>query len=125
VSFPETDVVSSDSISIEARPGGLFAVSFCAMEHKYSRYRDDSVVAWIHRRRGQVSELDPETASLMDFAQQCFEMSGGVFDITSGILRRAWKFDGSDRVPDPAGYDSDWRGNDTAAGSDRRVINAA
>jgi thiamine biosynthesis lipoprotein len=36
----------------------------------------------------------------MDFAQQCFEMSGGVFGITSGILRRAWKFDGSDRVPD-------------------------
>ena len=24
-----------------------------------------------------------------------------MFDITSGILRRAWKFDGSDRVPEP------------------------
>jgi FAD:protein FMN transferase len=132
VSFPDTDVVLAESISIEERPGGLFTASFNAMaspcevlvytkeraealqvgelaareawrvEHKYSRYRDDSVVAWIHRSRGQVSELDPETASLMDFAQQCFEMSGGAFDITSGILRRAWKFDGSDRVPDPA-----------------------
>ena len=29
-------------------------------------------------------------------------MSGGLFDITSGVLRRAWKFDGSDRVPQPA-----------------------
>jgi len=132
VSFPDTDVVTSDPISIEARPSGLFAVCFSAMaspcevlvytkeraealkvgelaaheawrvEQKFSRYRDDSVVAWIHRQRGQASVLDPETASLMDFAQQCFEMSGGAFDITSGILRRAWKFDGSDRVPDPA-----------------------
>jgi thiamine biosynthesis lipoprotein len=38
----------------------------------------------------------------MDFARQCFEMSGGLFDITSGILRQAWTFDGSDRVPDAA-----------------------
>ena len=132
MSFPDADVVASGAISIEERPGGLFAVSFGAMaspcevlvytqeraealqvgelaaneawrvEHKFSRYRDHSVVAGIHRKRGQVIALDPETASLMDFAQQCFEMSGGVFDITSGILRRAWKFDGSDRVPDPA-----------------------
>ena len=87
MSFPDTDVVCSDSISIEERPGGLFAVSFSAMaspcevlvytkeraealqvgelaaneawrvERKYSRYRDDSVVAGIHRRRGQVSEI--------------------------------------------------------------------
>ena len=131
MSSSDAGIVASDSISIEERAGGLFAVSFSAMaspcevlvytderaeavkvgelaaneawrvERKYSRYRDDSVVAWIHRQRGQVSVLDTETASLMDFAQQCFEMSGGVFDITSGILRRAWKFDGSDRVPDP------------------------
>jgi FAD:protein FMN transferase len=124
-------MISSDSISIEERAGGLFAVSFRAMaspcellvytkeraealnvgklaaneawrvERKYSRYRDDSIIARIHRMRGQECVLDPETASLVDFAQQCFEMSGGVFDITSGILRRAWTFDGSDRVPDP------------------------
>jgi thiamine biosynthesis lipoprotein len=131
VNSSDAGIVASDSISIEERAAGLFAVSFSAMaspcevlvytderaeavkvgelaaneawrvERKYSRYRDDGVVAWIHRQRGQVSVLDTETASLMDFAQQCFEMSGGVFDITSGILRRAWKFDGSDRVPDP------------------------
>jgi FAD:protein FMN transferase len=135
VSSSGAAIVASDSISIEERPGGLFAVGFSAMaspcevlvytderaeavkvgelaaneawrvERKYSRYRDDSVVAWIHRQRGQVSVLDTETASLMDFAQQCFEMSGGVFDITSGILRRAWKFDGSDRVPQPDSVD--------------------
>ena len=29
-------------------------------------------------------------------------MSDGLFDVTSGVLRYAWKFDGSDRVPGPA-----------------------
>jgi FAD:protein FMN transferase len=120
----------AQSCVLEERPGGLLAATFTAMaspcevlldaqepvealrlgalaaaevwriEHKYSRYRDDSVVAWIHRHRGLKSVLDTETASLMDFARQCFEMSDGLFDITSGILRQAWKFDGSDRVPD-------------------------
>ncbi len=47
-------------------------------------------------------EVDPETASLIDFASQCFDLSEGLFDITSGVLRRAWRFDGSDRIPEAA-----------------------
>ena len=72
------------------------------VEKKYSRYREDSVTAWIHENRGTTIEVDPETASLMDFASQCFDLSEGLFDITSGVLRRAWKFDGSDRIPEAA-----------------------
>ena len=70
------------------------------VERKFSRYRADSVLAWIHRNRGTELFVDDETASLLDFAAQCFEISGGLFDITSGVLRHVWKFDGSDRVPD-------------------------
>jgi thiamine biosynthesis lipoprotein len=98
-------LVYTDERAEAVKLGELAANEAWRVERKYSRYRDDSVVAWIHRQRGQVGVLDTETASLMDFAQQCFEMSGGVFDITSGILRRAWKFDGSDRVPDPDSVD--------------------
>jgi thiamine biosynthesis lipoprotein len=72
------------------------------VEQKYSRYRDDSVTARIHNNRGLPSEVDAETASLIDFASQCFDLSEGLFDITSGVLRRAWKFDGSDRIPEGA-----------------------
>ena len=43
--------------------------------------------------------VDEETAHLLDYAATCYEISEGLFDITSGVLRRAWKFDGSDRVP--------------------------
>jgi thiamine biosynthesis lipoprotein len=82
--------------------GKVAAQEAWRVEKKYSRYRDDSVTAWIHQNRGTVLELDAETASLLDFAQQCFELSEGLFDITSGVLRRAWTFDGSDRIPDPA-----------------------
>ena len=39
---------------------------------------------------------------LLDYAAQCFDLSDGLFDVTSGVLRRAWSFDGSDNVPGPA-----------------------
>jgi thiamine biosynthesis lipoprotein len=72
------------------------------IEDKFSRYRDDSVIGRINCAGGQMVEVDKETAHLLDFAAQCFEISDGLFDITSGVLRRAWTFDGSDRLPDPA-----------------------
>jgi thiamine biosynthesis lipoprotein len=81
--------------------GSLAAHEAWRIEGKYSRYRDDSVVAWVHRNRGKRIEVDTETASLLDFAAQCFELSDGLFDVTSGVLRQAWKFDGSDRIPEP------------------------
>jgi FAD:protein FMN transferase len=82
--------------------GTIAANEALRIERKFSRYRDDSVTAWIHEHRGTSVAVDEETASLIDFASQCFELSGGLFDITSGVLRRAWTFDGSDRIPDPA-----------------------
>jgi FAD:protein FMN transferase len=82
--------------------GAIAAGEAWRIEKKYSRYRQDSVTARINGRTGSVLPVDEETASLLDFAAQCFELSEGLFDITSGVLRRAWKFDGSDRVPDAA-----------------------
>ena len=82
--------------------GAVAAQEAWRVEKKYSRYRGDSVTAWIHENRGTAIEVDPETASLIDFASQCFDLSEGLFDITSGVLRHAWKFDGSDRIPEAA-----------------------
>jgi FAD:protein FMN transferase len=80
--------------------GGIAAREAWRIERKFSRYRDDSVIGWIHRNRGTEITVDEETAALLDFAKQCYELSDGQFDVTSGVLRRVWKFDGSDRVPD-------------------------
>jgi FAD:protein FMN transferase len=82
--------------------GTIAATEALRIEKKFSRYRDDSITAWIHGHRGTTIEVDEETASLIDFARQCYDLSEGLFDITSGVLRRAWKFDGSDRIPEPA-----------------------
>jgi len=71
------------------------------IEHKFSRYRNDSVIAAIHAARGRAIEVDTETADLLDYAATCHALSGGLFDITSGVLRAVWRFDGSDRVPEP------------------------
>ena len=71
------------------------------IEEKYSRYRVDSIISHLHGHRGVPIQVDEETASLLDFAQRCYRISDGMFDITSGILRRAWTFDGSDHLPKP------------------------
>jgi len=69
------------------------------VERKFSRYRTDNSVHGINQSAGRPVTVDEETAHLIDYAAVCHEMSNGLFDITSGVLRRAWKFDGSDRVP--------------------------
>lgn len=72
------------------------------IERKFSRYRDDSVPAALHRAAGQAVEVDDETAALLDLAAQAHAASGGLFDITSGVLRRAWRFDGGSTLPEVA-----------------------
>jgi thiamine biosynthesis lipoprotein len=74
----------------------------CRIERKFSRYRTDNVVHEINNAGGKSVAVDRETAMLIDYAATCYEISDGRFDITSGVLRRAWKFDGSSRVPAPA-----------------------
>jgi FAD:protein FMN transferase len=73
------------------------------IEHRYSRYRADSVLSQINRvaATGGALEVDDETAALIDYAFACYRKSDGLFDITTGILRRAWNFS-SGRVPAPA-----------------------
>lgn len=65
-----------------------------ALEKKYSRYRSDSITTAINRGAGsgQGLRVDSETAALLDYAGEAFEQSDGLFDITSGVLRRIWDF---------------------------------
>jgi len=69
------------------------------IEHKFSRYRDDSVTQTINTAAGAAIEVDQETARLLDFADVLYRLSDGLFDVTSGVLRRAWRFDQSDNIP--------------------------
>lgn len=69
------------------------------VEEKFSRYRSDNIVFRINHSKGQPVEVDNETALLLDYAAMCHSISDGLFDLTSGVLRRIWTFDGSTRVP--------------------------
>lgn len=63
------------------------------IETRYSRYRPDSVVSRINAAAGdEWVNCDAETVSLLDYADTLYLSSGGLFDITSGVLRRAWDF---------------------------------
>ncbi len=63
------------------------------IEAKYSRYGDDSETTRINRAAGGAPvAIDAETAALLSYADRCFALSGGLFDLTSGALRRAWDF---------------------------------
>ena len=124
--------IEERSVSVVTRPGGVCAARFLALgspceillatgdterarrlaqagvaeawriERKYSRYRPDSIVSRINASQGVPVPVDTETAHLLDYAAHCHVLSEGRFDITSGVLRHAWNFDGSGRVPDAA-----------------------
>jgi thiamine biosynthesis lipoprotein len=72
------------------------------IEQKFSRYRNDSVVHAINHGDGAAVAVDEETARLLRYAGQCYELSEGRFDITSGVLRKAWSFNGAEVTPDRA-----------------------
>lgn len=74
------------------------------IEAKYSRYRADSVLSRINAAAGGAPvEVDEETRRLLVFADACYRQSDGVFDATSGVLRRVWHFSpspsGESRIP--------------------------
>src|SRR5579863_5479428 len=85
-----------------AELGQLAAREAWRIEVKFSRYRPESIISVINRSQGHAVRVDVETAALLDYAAFCHPLSGGRFDITSGVLRQCWTFDGSARLPDVA-----------------------
>jgi thiamine biosynthesis lipoprotein len=81
------------------------------IQNKFSRYDENSLCSKInasnqkqansnnHKTTPQTVAIDEETFQLLEYANSCFEISHGMFDITSGILREVWKFDGTDKLP--------------------------
>lgn len=121
--------VSAAVVTLEQTPAGLWCGRFVAMacpcevlvdcsdqnqarqlveiaaneawriERQYSRYRVDNTIHQINHAEGQSCEVESELASLLNYADVCYRLSEGLFDITSGVLRRAWNFNGSAHLP--------------------------
>jgi thiamine biosynthesis lipoprotein len=93
----------------ESEAEKLASLSFAEtqrIENKFSRYRDDNIIYQINHSNGTPIAVDQELARLLDYADRVYRLSDGLFDITSGVLRKAWKFDGAPLVPDMQLIDS-------------------
>ncbi len=64
------------------------------LEAKYSRYRDDSIISKINQTSldGESLQVDDETAGILNYANIVWHESDGLFDVTSGVLRKVWDF---------------------------------
>ncbi len=94
-------MASSNEIVVAGMDADEAHAALCAaaaevsrIEAKFSRYRAESSIARINALAGSDFPIavDAETAGLLDFSGRLFELSDGLFDITSGLLRRAWDF---------------------------------
>jgi thiamine biosynthesis lipoprotein len=76
------------------------------LENRYSRYLDDSLTSRINAAAGSgnPTPIDSETAGLLHYVDTLWRESGQLFDLTSGILRRAWDFR-SGKLPSQATID--------------------
>lgn len=84
-----------------AQLAGLAIEEVARIEAKYSRYRAGSIVSRINEAAGgDPVPVDAETRALLAYADACWRQSEGLFDATSGVLRRVWSFrEGTNRVP--------------------------
>ena len=91
-------LIDTSNLALAQELSELAANEAWRIEQKYSRYRDDGIIPRINNSKGKPIKVDEETAMLLDFAYKCYELSEGLFDITSGVLRRVWKFDGTNTL---------------------------
>lgn len=83
-----------------ARAAEMVCNETARIEAACSRYLPGNPVDRINTANGARTPIDDEMYRLLTFAAHCHELSDGLFDITSGILRRAWRFDGQELNPD-------------------------
>jgi FAD:protein FMN transferase len=99
-------LIETHEESLARRAVAIAAQCAWSVERKFSRYRDDNIIHRINTADGAPIVVDEETAKLLDFADTLTRISEGRFDITSGVLRRAWTFDGGNRIPSQSAIDA-------------------
>lgn len=90
----EVIIQSTDKV-VAAKLGNIIANEVWRIEDKYSRYNSQSVCSAINHHSGHSVAIDEETYLLLNFANQCYQLSDGLFDISSGVLRQIWSFHSS------------------------------
>ena len=92
-------LIQTTDKKLALKVGKAVADEVWRIQDKYSRYIPNSICSQINTQAGNKTAIDSETYLLLQFAEQCYQLSDGLFDITSGVLRQIWRFDGSDNIP--------------------------
>lgn len=96
----ELQLYANDRVEA-ARVAELASDEVRRVERKFSRYRSESLLTQINQAAGRHAvPIDAETAALLAYGDACFKKSDGLFDLTSGVLRRCWNFKEA-HLPDP------------------------
>lgn len=93
-------IIETSSVEVSQKIFNVIYEEAKRIEAKYSRYVKGNVVDLINTAEGRAVKIDTETYGLLSFADSLYHASKGLFDITSGVLRRVWVFDGSESTPD-------------------------
>jgi len=72
------------------------------IEQKYSRYLATSALSKINDANGSEVNIDQETYQLLNVADVLWQESEGMFDISSGVFRKIWKFKDQKMIPSQA-----------------------
>lgn len=91
-------LIQTNELTLAKQVGHAVSDEVWRIEDKYSRYNKDSICSQINNSKGQSIDIDEETFLLLNFAEQCYQLSDGLFDISAGILNQIWHFDGSDKI---------------------------
>ncbi|QYJ95619.1 FAD:protein FMN transferase [Shewanella spartinae] len=62
------------------------------IEAKYNRFSENSVLTQINRGAGDWQAIDDETQGLLKFAEHCYRLSQGCFDVTAEPVLALWPF---------------------------------
>lgn len=94
----------TDNAELATRAMHAAVTEINRLEQKYSRFKPGNFFARVNdaARAGDSIAIDDEMASLLAYANTCFEQSDGLFDITSGSLRKLWNFSAPTPLPDAA-----------------------
>ena len=92
-------LVDTDDLNVAQDILDIASQEAWRIEAKISRYKKGTITDQINTSAGNPVLVDDETAKLIDYADQCFHLSDGLFDITSGVLRKIWTFDGRSAAP--------------------------
>jgi FAD:protein FMN transferase len=68
------------------------------LEEKFSRFRTGNLVHQLNQ--GEKIQLDTEFKQLLTYAENCYHISNGLFDITAGPLKKIWSFHEGFQFPD-------------------------